>query len=79
VLVTIFHQAIASTIGIECEEMVLQKGYSDPYITPEPLEALKQKRYIFQMQKPKKSYRSHLHFAVNRIFEASKNPNPSTP
>ncbi|KAL8261682.1 hypothetical protein R6Q59_025731 [Mikania micrantha] len=73
--VTIFDQAVTSVIGISCYEMVVQRGYTDTTIIPEPLLSIKGQDKIYRLERGSASSP----FKVNRIFSVQEEASiPST-
>ncbi|KAK9060364.1 hypothetical protein SSX86_021068 [Deinandra increscens subsp. villosa] len=68
-VVTIFEEAMTSIIGISSEKMVVEHGYTDPLVIPEPIHQIKGQQKTFILRKAERYDKNTLKFVVNKIFE----------
>ncbi|KAK9051561.1 hypothetical protein SSX86_028188 [Deinandra increscens subsp. villosa] len=68
-VVTIFEEAMTSIIGISSEKMVVEHGYTDPLVIPEPIHQIKGLQKTFILRKAERYDKNTLKFVVNKIFE----------
>ncbi|XP_076894907.1 uncharacterized protein LOC143547341 [Bidens hawaiensis] len=67
-----FDEAMTSLLQTECIKMVVDQGYTDPNIIPEPLHSMIGQTRIFQIELAKPAgYKSSARFIINQVFQTT--------
>lgn len=81
VAVTFFSPMADALTGLDCNKMVMDLGYTDPRILPDPILMLKGLKKIFQFHFNQKSVVGNVDFVIDKIMEIVNTDcsNPTTP
>ncbi|XP_076887723.1 uncharacterized protein LOC143537952 [Bidens hawaiensis] len=66
-----FDEAMTSLLQTECINMVVDQGYKDPNIIPEPLHSMIRQTRIFQLELAIPIFKSSARFIINQVFQTT--------
>lgn len=67
--VVLFNEPMTTLLGYDCDELVITKGYTNPNVLPSPMNKLRGKIKIFQLQFQNLKKEGSATLRVNNVFE----------
>ncbi|MFS7970555.1 putative nucleic acid-binding, replication factor A [Helianthus anomalus] len=72
--VTLFDEAMNSLVQTRCEELIIQQGYTDPYVIPDKIEAFKGVTKTFHLQFNNRPQSGSSQYVVNNVSDHTNIP-----
>ncbi|KAM0010116.1 putative nucleic acid-binding, replication factor A [Helianthus debilis subsp. tardiflorus] len=72
--VTLFDEAMNSLVQTRCEELIIQQGYTDPYVIPDKIEAFKGVTKTFHLQFNNRPQSGSSQYIVNNVSNHTNIP-----
>ncbi|XP_021979699.2 replication protein A 70 kDa DNA-binding subunit B-like [Helianthus annuus] len=72
--VTLFDEAMNSLVQTRCEELIIQQGYTDPYVIPDKIEAFKGVTKTFHLQFNNRPQSGSSQYIVNNVSDHTNIP-----